>query len=190
VGTSRNDPSPKTPPWRMALAVVGTPDINPTRQGLEIWKAVAADRGEKLVSDFASPALAEACRYVAEGIAVHDALARYDRSTLHESGTGLALEMGRRAMARCAAQRADAATFVGELFAEAVSYYASRDLPSFVAAEGRVANTSSSIDLKDRLRQTTREQVRALGTPRLTPRGWKSHITRVVRALQTEGRTP
>lgn len=190
MGTSRNDPSPKTPPWRIALAVIGTPDINPTRQGLEIWKAVAADRGEKLVSDFTSPALAEACRYVAEGMTVHDALARYDRSTLHESGTGLALEIGRRALARCAAQRTDAATFVGELFAEAVSYYASRDLPSFVARQGRVANTSRSIDLKDKLRQATREQVKALGTPQLTSRGWKSHITKVVRALQSEGGTP
>jgi hypothetical protein len=190
VGTSRNDASPKTPPWRMALAVVGTPDVNPSRQSLEIWRAVAADRGEKLVLDFSNPALAAACRYVAERLPVHDALARYDRSTLHESGAGLALEMGRRALARCAAQQADAASFVGELFGEAVSYYASRDLPSFVAAEGRVANTSSAIELKDRLRQTTRDQVKALGNPQLTPRGWKSYITRVLKALQSEGRKP
>jgi len=190
VGTSRNDASPRTPPWRIALAVVGTPDVDPARQGLEIWRAVAADRGEKLVSDFASTSLAEACRYVAEGLPVHDALARYDRSTLHESEAGLALEMGRRALARCAAQRTDAATFVGELFAEAVSYYASRDLPSFVAAEGRVANTSRAIELKDKLRQATKEQVKALGSPQLTPKGWKSHVTRVVTALRGEGGAP
>lgn len=190
MGTSRNDPSPKTPPWRMALAVVGTPDVSPSRQSLEIWKAVAADRGEKLLRDFANPALAAACRYVAEGLPVHDALERFDRSTLHESSAGLALEMGRRALARCTAQRTDAASFVGELFAEAVSYYASRDLSSFVAAEGRVANTSSAINLKDSLRQTTRDQIKALGNPRLTPREWKSYITRVLKALQGEGRTP
>jgi len=190
VGTSRNDPSPKTPPWRMALAVVGTPDVGPSRQSIEIWKAVAADRGEKLLADFANPALATACRYVAEGLPVHDALERFDRSTLHESSAGLAIEIGRRALARCTAQRTDAATFVGELFAEAVSYYASRDMPSFVAAEGRVANTSSAIQLKDSLRQTTKDQVRALGSPRLTPREWKSYITRVLKALQGEGRTP
>lgn len=189
MGTSRNDASPKTPPWRMALAVVGTSDISPSRQSVEIWKAVAADRGEKLFRDFANPALAAACRYVVEGLPVHDALARFDQSTMHESSAGLALEMGRRALARCSAQRTDAASFVGELFGEAVAYYASRDLPSFVAAEGRVANTSASINLKDSLRQTTKDQVKALGTPRLTSREWKSHITRVLKALQGEGRT-
>jgi hypothetical protein len=154
---------------------------------MEIWKAVAADRGEKLLSDFANPALAAACRFVVEGIPVHDALERFDRSTVHESSAGLAIEIGRRALARCTAQKVDAATFVGELFAEAVSYYASRDIPSFVAAEGRIASTSSSIQLKDRLRQTTKDQVKALGQPRFTPREWKSHIARVLRALQGEG---
>jgi hypothetical protein len=49
VGTSRNDRSPMTPPWRMALAILGTPDVPASRQGMEIWKAVAADRGPKLI---------------------------------------------------------------------------------------------------------------------------------------------
>jgi hypothetical protein len=190
VGTSRNDASPRTPPWRIALAVVGTTDVSPSRQSLEIWKAVAADRGANLLRDFSNPALRAACRYVSEGVPVHDALARYDRSTLHESSAGLALEIGRRALARCTAQRTDAASFVGELFAEAASYYASRDLPSFVAARGRVSNTSGAIDLKDALRQTTKTQVMALGDPQLTPKQWKNHINRVLKALTGEGRNP
>jgi|ERR1700676_755101 len=190
MGTSRNDPSPRTPPWRMALAVVGTPDVSPARQCTEIWKAVAADRGERLLRDFANPTLVSACRYVTESLPVQDALESFDRSTLHESDAGLALEMGRRALARCAAQGTNAATFVGELFAEAISYYASRDVPSFVAAEGRIANTSSAIRLKDSLRQITRDQITALGSPRLTPREWKSHIAKALKALQGEGRKP
>ncbi len=174
----------------MALAVVGMPDVSPSRQNLEIWRAVAADRGQRLVEEFANPALAAACRLVVEGVSVQDALQRFDRSTLHETGTGLALEMGRRALARCAAERTDAAGFVGELFAEAVSYYASRDLPSYVATRGRVENTSSSIKLKDSLRRTTKDQVRSVGSPQLTPREWKRYVTRVLKALQGEGKTP
>ncbi len=189
MGTSRNDPSPRTPPWRIALAVVGTPDVSPSRQSLEIWRAVAADRGENLLRDFGNPALAAACGYVQEGVPVHDALTLYDRSILHESDAGLALEMGRRALARCTAQKSDAVSFIGELFAEAVSYYASRDLPGFVAAEGRVENTSSAIRLKDSLRQTTREQVKVLGNPRLAPKEWKAYIAKVLKALQSGGRT-
>ena len=188
MGTSRNDRSPSTPPWRMALAVVGAPDVSPARQSLEIWKAVAADRGESLLRDFSSPALAEACRYVARGLPVNEAIAQFDRSTLREGDTGLALEMGRRALARCAAQRTDATGFVGELFAEAVSYYSSRDLPSFVGAAGRVPTTSAAISLKDNLRQTTKEQIRALGPPQLTPKGWRRHVTKVLKTLQGEGR--
>jgi hypothetical protein len=174
----------------MALAVVGTSDVGADRQSVEIWKAVAADRGDKLFRDFANPALAAACGYVVEGLPVNDALARFDRSTLHESSSGLALEMGRRALARCTAKRADATSFVGELFAEAVSYYASRDLPSFVAAEGRVANTSDAIRLKDSLRQATRDQIRTLGTPRLSTKEWRSYISKALKLLQGEGRKP
>ncbi len=96
--------------------------------------------------------------------------------------------MGRRALARCAAQRTDATGFVGELFAEAISYYSSRDLPSYVGAVGRVPTASAAISLKDNLRQTTKEQIRALGSPQLTPTGWRRHITRVLKALQGEGR--
>lgn len=172
----------------MALAVVGAPDVSPARQSLEIWRAVAADRGESLLRDFSNPALAEACRHVAQGLPVRDAIAQFDRSTLREGAAGLALEMGRRALARCTAQGTDAASFVGELFAEAVSYYSSRDLPSFVGAAGRVPTTSAAIRLKDNLRQTTKEQIRALGPPELTPAGWRRHITRVLKKLQGEGR--
>jgi hypothetical protein len=168
--------------------VVGAPDVSPARQSLEIWKAVAADRGEGLLQDFSSPALAEACRYVAQGLSVNDAIAQFDRSTLREGAAGLVLDMGRRALARCAAQRTDATGFVGELFAEAVSYYSSRDLPSFVGAAGRVPTTSDAIRLKDSLRQTTKEQIRPLGPPQLTPTGWRRHITRVLKTLQGESR--
>jgi hypothetical protein len=188
VGTSRNDRSPSTPPWRIALAVVGAPDVMPARQSVEIWKAVAADRGESLLRDFSSPALAEACRYVAQGLSVNEAIAQFDRSASREGATALAFEMGRRALARCAAQRTDAAAFVGELFAEAVSYYSSRDLPSFVGAAGRVPTTSAAINLKDSLRQLTKEQIRALGPPQLTAAGWRRHITRALKTLQGEGR--
>lgn len=187
MGTSRNDRSPLTPPWKMALAVIGAPEIPPARQSLEIWKAVAADRGEKLLRDFASPVLAAACRDIANRVPLSEALEHFDRSALHESNTGLALEAGRRALARCAAKRTDATGFAGELFAEVVSYYVSRDLPSFVAARGRIASTGEAIRLKDKIRQETREQIRELGSPGLSQREWKAYINRVLKSLQGQG---
>ena len=187
MGTSRNDRSPLTPPWKMALAIVGAPEIPSARQSLEIWRAVAADRGEKQIRDFTSPVLAAACRDIANRVPLGAALENFDRSALHESNTGLALEIGRRALARCAARKADATGFAGELFAEAVSYYVSRDLPSFVAARGRVATTSEAIRLKETIRQETREQIRELGSPGLSPREWRAYINTVLKTLQGQG---
>src|SRR5689334_1915408 len=115
MGTSRNDRSPSTPPWRMALAVLGTSDVPAARQTLEIWQAVAADRGSKLLRDFSNPSLAEACRLVSQNLSVEEALSRFNRLSLYESNAGLAIDMGRRALSRCVAQRGDAQNFVSEL---------------------------------------------------------------------------
>jgi len=187
VGTSRNDASPRTPAWRIALAVIGAPEVGVSRQNAEIWRAAVADRGERLFKDFANPVLAAACRDVAGGVPVSDAIARYDRAALHQADAGLALEIGRRALARCTSRKADAAAFAADLFAEAVSYYASRDLPSFVAAQGRVPDTSRVIQLKNSLREATREQIKALGDPGLTLGEWRAHVKRALRSLQSEG---
>jgi hypothetical protein len=184
VGTSRNDPSPSIPPWKPVLAVLGRTDVPAARQSLEIWRAVAADRGERLVRDLANPTLAEACSFVAEGRSVGEALAAYDEATLHLGDVGLAVDLGRRALARAAAKNSGATGFAGELFAEAVSYYASRDLPSFVAAPGRVSNSSAAIALKEDLRNIARQAAFSAGRPALDRRGWNRYVGRVITALQ------
>src|SRR5262245_22973742 len=115
MGTSRNDRSPTTPPWRMAVAVLGT-EVSVPRQSLEIWRAVAADRGLKLLSAFANASLAEACRLVSTEVSVEEALSRFNTLTRYESGAGIVIDMGRRALARSVAEHGDESTFVGELF--------------------------------------------------------------------------
>jgi hypothetical protein len=187
MGTSRNDRSPMTPPWKMALAVVGTPDVPVSRQSLEIWRAVAADRGEKLLRDFSNRSLAEACRWMSQQMPVNEVLARFQRETMYESNAGLAIDIGRRALARCAAERGDATSFVGELFAEAVSYYISRDLPSYVGARGRIPSNGDAIRLKEALRESTKQRVRSMGEPKLGPREWRGYISSVLRTLKGEG---
>ena len=185
MGTSRNDRSPQTPPWMPALAVLGRADVGVDRQNAEIWRSAAADRGEMLLRDFSNPLLVEACAYLSRGIPPREALERFNKASLHASEGGLVIEMARRALVRSAASEGDPKMFVGELFAEAVSYYASRDLPSFVAARGRVPNTSSVIELKESLRRATRERVGEVGNPALDRRDWKRYISRVLRNLQT-----
>lgn len=184
MGTSRNDRSPNIPPWRPALAILGKTNTTPEQQIREIWRAAAADRGEKLLRDFSHEALANACKLVAQRSSLAAGLNAYDASTIHASDGGLAIEMGRRALARCLASKSSPTQFVGELFSEAVSYYCSRDLPSFVAAPGRIQSTSSAIKLKAELRKLTRESVKELGPPKYTGHAWKGYIDKVLKQLQ------
>lgn len=184
MGTSRNDMSPRIPPWKPVLAVLGRNDVSPERQSLEIWRAAAAERGERLLRDLGNPTLAEACSLVSKGGSVGETLAAYDEATLHLSNVGLAVDLGRRALARAAVKSSGAAGFASELFAEAVSYYASRDLPSFIAAPGRVASSSGAIALKEDLRNIARRAAYTAGTPAVDQRGWSRYVARVLKALQ------
>lgn len=187
MGTSRNDRSPGTPPWTMAWAVLGAIDVPVERQCIEIWRAASADRGDKMLRDFANRSLAEACRVAAAGLSPQEAVARFNEISRYESDAGLVIDMGRRAIARCAAERGTAVKFVAELFSEAVSYYVSRDLPSYVAAAGRVANTTEAIKLKESLRRVTKQQVEGVGEPKLGPKQWQEYVAHVLRVLQDKG---
>ncbi len=184
MGTSRNDRSPDIPTWKPALAVIGRTDIPATRQLIELWRAAYGERGERLLYDFSQPSLAAACQLVAEKVPVHRALIHFDEINQQENRAGLAIELGRRALARCAASGASSLDFVGELFGEATAYYASRDLPSFVAAEKRVASNSEGIALKQTLQDTAKETVEQLGDPPLEPVAWGDHVARVLSALR------
>jgi hypothetical protein len=187
MGTSRNDRSPATPPWKAAWAVLGAPDVPAARQSMEIWRAALADRGDAMLRDFSSESLREACRLASSGLSPQEAVARFNEITRYESNAGLAIDMGRRAVARCAAEHGSAVQFVAELFSEAVSYYASRDLPSYVAAGGRISSSSEAIQLKNSLREVTKKQVESVGEPRLGPRRWPEYVARILSVLQTGG---
>jgi hypothetical protein len=187
VGTSRNDRSPATPPWTIALAVLGAPEVPAERQCAEIWRAAVADRGERMFSNFSSESIAEACRLASAGLPPQEAIAIFNERTRYETQAGLVTDMARRAIARCAAKEGSATEFAAELFSEAVSYYASRDLASYVAAPGRVADSTSAIKLKDSLRNTTKEWVRSVGRPGLGPRQWARYVSRVLTRLQASG---
>lgn len=184
MGTSRNDRSPLTPSWKLALAVIGKTDVSPDRQSMEIWRAAGTDRRAKLLQDLSHGALVVACGLVARRVSVHEGLEAYDTAARYESEGGLAIEMGRRALARSLAVGLSTTDFAGELFSEAVSYYVSRDLPSHVAAPGRIQTASDSIQLKDKLRKIARESVRRVGKPRIEGRHWREYVARVLAVLE------
>jgi hypothetical protein len=184
MGTSKNVRSPDIPPWKPFLAVVGRPDIPIERQARELWRAAYADRGPRLEDDFSQNTLAIACGLAATSRDVQAALRDYDAANQRERRAGLGVEIGRRALARAIARRTGVAGFAVDFFADACSYYASRDIPSFVGAAGRVQNTSSAIELKNAIAEVTREQVAKIGVPRADAEGWASFVKSALTTLR------
>lgn len=184
MGTSRNDRSPQIPPWRPAFAVLGKTDVSPERQSKEIWRAAFADRGNKLLEDLSHPGLVTACKLVSQQTPLNKALHEYDKKIKHEDRSGLAIELGRRALVRTLTQHRSASDFAAELFGETAAYYVSRDLPSYVAAHNRVATTSAAIRLKNDLRRIAHDKALAAGPVHAGTRQWRIYIHRVLTLLQ------
>lgn len=184
MGTSRNDRSPSSPPWRPVQAVLGRNDIDSRRQVQEIWLAAVADRGERLIRDFSRPAMADLLRVAASNPSPHAAIQAFDEVLAKRGDAGLALDLARRALVRNAAVKGGATGFASELFSELSGYYASRDLPSYVGAENRVPNSSASIELKNAIRAVTQEAVRRAGEPKLRQSSWQKYVAAVVDQLR------
>lgn len=185
MGTSRNDPSPDIPVWHPTMSLLGRRNIPANRQTQEIWRSISADdSGERFASSLSSPMLAEACRIVDQQSSIQDGIRRFDESIAAQYETGLTLDMGRRALARTLANGGHSQEFVAELFTEAVSYYASRDLPSVVGCSGRIGTATELVQLKQAIRQTTRDTVLKAGVPIYDHDGWGKYILGVVELLK------
>lgn len=184
MGTSRNVASPNTPPWKMALAVLGRPDVPVSKQNREIWLSVQAERGSEATDEFSQPALATACRLASESSDVRVSLQTYEEHLASRGKGGFAVEIAKRALVRAVHSKQGAEGFARELFAEATSYYASRDLPSFIGGGDRVNTTTAAIALKASLKETTRLIVQSAGTPAIDPEGWAKYVGSVFRKLR------
>jgi hypothetical protein len=184
MGTSKNFASPDTPPWKFALAVLGRLDVPLERQNREIWRSVEAERGPRTANEFSHPALATACRLASNASNVQVSLNSYEKHLAEQGKSGFAVEIGRRALARAVFSKQGSEGFARELFAEATSYYASRDLPSFVGSSGRVKTTSAAIALKADLKEITRTIVQSAGPPAVDPEGWGKFVGTVVKRLR------
>jgi hypothetical protein len=164
--------------------VLGRTDVPADRQLREIWLGAYGDRGSRLVDDFSQDSLAVACDLAARTTDVSAALQRYDARSQRDAQVGLAIELGRRALAKSVSRQTGALGFASELFAEATAYYASRDLPSLVAAKGRVETSSAAIQLKQELRELTRTAVSASGIPPTDSEGWSRFVESTLRSLR------
>lgn len=188
MGTSSNQSSPNTHRWQPAQASLGHLDWAVERQSMELWRAALADREGRLIEELADPLLASACGIAEERIPPARALQSFNDALSEQYAAGLTFDMAKRALARASAAESGSVGFAAELFAEATSYYASRDLPSFVGAPDRIQTTTDSINLKENLRNIAREAARTTGAISTDPEGWRNYIFQVIASLRGERR--
>jgi hypothetical protein len=186
MGTSRNDRSPDTPNWKPVLAVIGNSNVEAERQNLEIWRAAVAENGPLLERSLGGPFLVQVCRVLGQRLEVANAVAEFDTAARVTKESTFVSDLARRAFIRSSARNDSASGFIEETFSEIVTYYASRDLPSYIGATGRISDVSQSVDLKKSLQKATREKVSAVGKPPTDSSGWKRYVVRVLAALQKE----
>lgn len=187
MGTSSSQRSPNTPNWQLAVAVLGREDVALQRQSEEMWRAAAADREGRLADELGGDVLAAAGAIASTARSVREAAALFQRQAQEQKSAGIVIDIGRRALVRAVAQGGGTAGYAAELFSEAALYYASRDLPSYVGAPGRVARTSASVALKAGLENMAREVVRAAGPPPAGPGPWRGFVSQVLTRLSGQG---
>jgi hypothetical protein len=184
MGTSTNQPSPDTPSWRLARAVLGRKVTPLERQSQEIWQAALADRGGLLSSELGNPLLAEACRLAEARLAPSDAINAFHQRQTETYATSLILEIGKRALVRACAAESGGLGFASELFSETVAYYVARDLPSVVGARELTATTTEAIRLKDEIKAIARNAASTTKLITTDPEGWQSYVSSVVAGLR------
>lgn len=158
MGTSINEPSPRIPRWRPALAVLGS-DAPADRQSMEVWIAATRDRDGRLGADLGADAVGRAAAIADAANTAQEAHIAFEGMRQDTRASGLNVDFARRALMRACSHGGGSAQFARELFADVAGYYASRDLPSFVGSPGRVPTVSSSIALKQALAEVARAAV-------------------------------
>jgi hypothetical protein len=186
MGTSSSHPSPRTPSWSIAREVLANAAVEPATQSRELWRAAASDQTAQLIEKLSHPIMSRACELAGEAMSPSDALASFEKILISSHTSGLVFDMARRALARAAAVRAGQRGFAAELFSELVSYYSSRDTPSFIAGRDRVATTSGAIFLKGQLRAIARQAAAETSPLSSDPQVWAGFVRAVVDHLQSK----
>jgi hypothetical protein len=183
MGTSSNHRSKDIPTWQPARAMLGSNEVDPKFQARELWRAALSDQEAAVIANLSNETVAFACDLAATSqspIQANDAFTEHlqaaDRANLFDS-------IARRALIRSVVNKKGIAGFGEELFAEAVSYFASRDLPSYVGREGRVTSVSSAIALKEALKSHTADIARKHQLRSASPKDWGTYVLAVLKSL-------
>jgi len=190
MGTSRNDPSPRTPPWKPIREVLGNPKVSLEIQSHEIWRAASSDREGRLITDLSNSCLSKGAEIAASAESPLQASKAFD-SVVNELGGSFFTDIAKRALVRAVIGKQGAIGFASEFFAETASYYVSRDLAGVVGNKNKIKTSSDGVEFKTKLRDVAKntayknaEHLRSKGHLLEKNSDWSTFIVNTVSELK------
>lgn len=185
MGTSVNQPSPKTINWRAAQATYRNADVPVERVLREMWRAATNQAEGNLANLLSQPIIARVRDIALQGGDATQVAMAASREIAESRQSSFAAEIARRAAVQSVTAEDRAQAYSERVFAEASNYLLSRDLPGYVGDIGRNKTVSDSFQFKRAVLEAAANVVRLVGTPPSnTPEAWHDHTTAVVDALK------
>jgi hypothetical protein len=188
MGTSSNQRSRSIPTWLPARAVLGREGVAPDSQSRELWRAALGDQEALVRERLSSEVMRFACELASQKQPPNHSIARLD-DFLQESPTpNLFDSIAKRALARAASKGGGRETFGAEVFAETASYLASRDIPSYVGAPGRIRSVNEAVELKAQLQERARTAAVNAPLKDTSSQRWRTYVANVLADLTSKAK--
>ena len=184
MGTSVNQPSPRTLNWTAAQAGYRDPAIPIERVASEIWRAALNQETGNIAQLIGQPVIASLGDLAARAQTAADVSRSTALAIARSKQSSLGTDIARRAAIQCIGSADRFAAYTERVFAEATAYLISRDLPGFVGM-GRVRNVSDSMELKTAVVSHVTSVVRGVQRPTSPdPRSWSTFVNTVTQRLR------
>lgn len=188
MGTSVNQRSPDTTPWKFVQQAYDDPNVPLDRALNLIWRAADLEQETRLTNLLGQPIIGSVAAVVGSAQSPSQAARDAVRLIVTNKASSLAADIARRAVVQSVGQEDAPQAFARRLFAEATNYLVARDLPGHVSKSGRAQNVADSLAFKQRIMDTAMAVVDRVPSPRaLDAQGWSSYVTAVVSALKKRG---
>jgi hypothetical protein len=174
MGTSVNQPSPRTTGWAAVAAGYQHAAVPAARVATEIWRAAQSEEG--VTATLASAALFSCQETIRNCSTAAEALARLGESTEQLKNNSFVLELAKRAIPLAYLSNEPAKAWQSHLFASVTDYFVARDIPGYLGPTGRFGSLAELAAFKKTLRTTIATTVSELQRDIRTPRQWESFV--------------
>src|SRR6266481_5011039 len=136
MGTSVNQPSPRTVGWNAVRAVYTHSEIPPARVATEVWRAVQGEGS--FVKTLTSPGMFACYEMIHAAKSAEEAMSGLTKHAREYRDNSIIAEFARRAVpAAFSMPIPAAAAWRAGLFAQLTDYLVSRDVPGYAGDTGR-----------------------------------------------------